>query len=79
MVLNLQCDASYISDPGVRSRISGHYFLSNNSTDPTKPPLTDSPLNGPIHTVFNILNNVMASAAEAEIGDTFQPQPMKDP
>ena len=71
MVLHLHSDASYLSEPGAHSRVVGHYFLSNNSTNPTKPPLTDSPLNGPIHTVSKILHNMMASAAEAEIGATF--------
>ena len=51
--------------------VGGHYFLSNNSTDPTKPHSTYYPLNGPIHTVSNILYNVMVSADEAEIGATF--------
>ena len=63
MVLHLHSDASYLSEPGARSRVGGHYFLSNNSTDP--------PLNGPIQTVSKILHNVMASVAEAEIGATF--------
>ena len=71
MVLHLHSDASYLSDPGARSRVGGHYFLSNNSTDPTKPPLTDSPLNDPIHTISKILHNVMLSGSEAEIGATF--------
>ena len=71
MVLHLHSDASYLSEPGARSRVGGHYFLSKNSTDPTKPPITDSALNSPIHTVSKILHNVMASAVEAEIGATF--------
>ena len=56
---------------GARSHIGGHYFLSNKSTDPTKPPLRESTLNCPIHTVSKILHNVMASTAESEIGATF--------
>ena len=71
MVLYLHSDASYLYEPGARSRIGGHYFLGNQSADPTKPPLTESPLNGPIHSISKILHNVMASAAEAEIGATF--------
>ena len=71
MVLLLHSDAFYLSEPGARSRVGGNYFLSNNYTEPTKPPLMDSPLNGLIHTVSDILHNVMASAAEAEIGATF--------
>ena len=71
MVLHLHNDASYLSEPGACSRVSGHYLLDNKSTDPTKPPITDSPLNGPINAISNILHNVMASAAEAEIRATF--------
>ena len=71
MVLHLHSDASYLSETGARSRVGGHYFLSNNYTDPSKPPLTDSPLNGPIHTVSKILHDVMVSAAEAKIGANF--------
>ena len=65
MVLHLHSDASYLSEPGARSRVSGHYFLSKNYTDPTKPHLAYSPINGSIHTVSKILHNVMASADEA--------------
>ena len=50
MVLHLHSDASYLSEDGASIHVGGHYFLSNNSTDPTNPPLTESPLNGPIHT-----------------------------
>ena len=71
VVLHLHSGASYLSKPGACSRVGGHYFLGNQSTEPNKPPLTDSPLNVPIHTVSKILHNVMASAAESEIGATF--------
>ena len=71
MVLHLHSDASYLSEPGACSRVGGHYFPGNKSTDPTKPLLTDSPLNVPIHTVSKILHIVMASAAEAETSATF--------
>ena len=71
MVLHLHSDASYLSKPGARSRVGGHCFLGDQSTDPTKPPIADSPLNGPIYTVSKILHNVMASAVEAEIVATF--------
>ena len=71
MVLHLHSDASYLSEPGACSRVGGNYFLGNQSTDPTKTPLTDSPINSPIHTVPKILHNVMASAAESKIGATL--------
>ena len=55
--------ASYLSVPKARSRCGGYHFLSDNSDDP--------PINGPIHADVHILRNVMASAAEAEVGGCF--------
>jgi len=62
MVLRVHSDASYLSEKKARSRAGGHFFLSN---------LKSSLPNGPVHTVSNIMRNVMASAAEAEIGAVF--------
>ena len=66
MVLHVHSDASYLSAAKARSRVGGHYFLSNASLDPaiSKP-------NGAIHVIAKILKNVMGSAAEAEIGATY--------
>ena len=71
MVLHLHSDASYLSKLSAHSRVGGQYFLGKKSTDPTKSPLTDSPLSGPIHTISKILHKVMASVSEAKIGATF--------
>jgi hypothetical protein len=70
MVLHIHSDASYLSEPKSRSRAGGHFFLSNMPTDPTKGP-TKPRLNGPIHIVCGIMRNVMASAAESEVGALF--------
>ena len=59
-------DASYLSESEARSRASGYFSLSNH---PDKP--GNAPINGPIHIVSTILRNVMASAAEAEVGAAF--------
>jgi hypothetical protein len=56
-------DASYLSEPKARSRAGGHYFLSDNSKDPTD--------NGAVLNVAQVIKNVMSSAAEAEIGALF--------
>ena len=62
MILHVHSDASYLSEKKARSRAGGHFFLSaHKSISP----------NGPVHTVSNILRNVMASAAESEIGAAF--------
>ena len=65
MILHVHSDISYISAPRAQNRDGGHYFLSNRSPDPTKPPRTRPQINGPIHTVSKIMSNVMVSAAEA--------------
>ena len=62
MILHIHSDASYLSEKRARSRAGGHFFLSNHAS--TFP-------NGPVHTVSSILRNVMASAAESEIGAAF--------
>ena len=70
MVLHVHSDASYLSAPNARSRVSGHYYLSSKPVDPTKPPV-NPPHNGPLHTECKTMRNVMASAAEAELGGLF--------
>ena len=63
MVLNVHIDASYLTEPKARSRAGGHFFLSDNSKDPTD--------NGAVLNVAQIIKNVMSSAAEAELGALF--------
>jgi hypothetical protein len=71
MVLYLHSDASYLSVSKAWSRAGGHFFLSDMSPDPTKPPLKPPTSNGPLHTTCQIMCNVLASAAEAKIGALF--------
>jgi hypothetical protein len=71
MTLYLHSDASYLSEPKARSRAGGHFFLSDKPVDPTTAPLRQPPLNGAIHTTCQILCNIMASAAEAEVAGLF--------
>jgi hypothetical protein len=65
MVLHIDSDASYLSEPEARSRAGGHFFLSNTVNKPS------APNNGAILTISNILRHVMSSAAEAECGALF--------
>ena len=63
MIIHGDTDAAYLVLPKARSRIAGHFYLSNH------PPPTDTPkpkLNGLILTVCQTLKNIVASAAEAE-------------
>ena len=66
MVLNVHSDASYLSEPGAKSRAAGVYFLGD-------VPQNNKPivLNGNIFIVCGILKFVASSAAEAELGALF--------
>jgi hypothetical protein len=72
MQLHIDSDASYLSMPQARSRAGGYFYLSSQSTDPTKEPTTTPPINGAIHVLSHKLRNVLASAAEAEVGALFE-------
>jgi len=71
MVLWTHSDASYLSAPQSRSRAAGYSFLSSRPTSP--PTATDPapPHNGPVHVLCQIMRQVVASAAEAELGALF--------
>ena len=71
VILQIDSDASYLSEPMARSRTGGHYYLSSLPTDPKKPPNLLPPANGPIRTECRILKHVVASAAKAEVGGMF--------
>ena len=66
MQLHIHSDESYLSVSKARSKVGGGFFLSDkfNPTSQTKH-------NGAILVVSAILKNVMASAAEAELGGIF--------
>jgi hypothetical protein len=62
-ILQVHSNAGYANKEKAQSRAGGHFFLSNNNTSP--------PNNGAILTVATIINAVMSSAAEAELGAFF--------
>jgi hypothetical protein len=64
MILHIHSDASYLSVSNARSRLGGLFFLSNKS------PKQDT-LNGSILNVAAVIKNVVASAAESEVGACF--------
>ena len=70
MQLHIHSDASYLSEPKARSRAAGYFFLDGK--DDPRPDSPPPPNNGPIHILCEILRNVMASAAEAELGGLFR-------
>ena len=69
MRLHIDSDALYLSVKNSRIRAGGYYYLSDKS-DSTKPPNKPTP-NGVLHALSITLRNVMASAAEAELGVLF--------
>eukprot|EP00957_Ditylum_brightwellii_P065611 4975907-Ditylum_brightwellii.AAC.1 len=71
MVLHIHSNASYLSAPGACSRIGGHFFLSDRTINLTKPEESVTPPNGPIHSICELICNVMAPAAKAEIGALY--------
>jgi hypothetical protein len=66
MIMNVQSDASYLSESDARSRACGHFFMgwTPKDGDPIK-------LNGAFFTLCAILCFVVASAAEAELDALF--------
>jgi hypothetical protein len=64
MVLHINSDASYLSVSNARNRLGGLFFLGNKS--PKK-----EALNGSILNIAAVIKNVVASAAESEVGACF--------
>jgi hypothetical protein len=64
MILHIHSDASYLSVSNAQSRLGGLLFLGNKS------PKQDA-LNGSIPNVDAVIKNVVASAAESEVGACY--------
>jgi hypothetical protein len=64
MILHIHSDASYLSVSHARSRLGGLSFLGNKPAEHDK-------LNGSIVNVAAVIKNVVASAAESEVGACF--------
>jgi hypothetical protein len=64
MILHIHSDASYLSVSNARSRLGGLLFLGNKSHE-------QDTLNGSILNVAAVIKNVVASAAESEVGAYF--------
>jgi hypothetical protein len=65
MILHIHSDASYLSVSNTRSRLGGLFFFGNKS------PQEDN-INGSTLNVASVIKNVVASAAESEVGACFQ-------
>jgi hypothetical protein len=64
MILHIHSDASYLLVSNARIRLGGLFFLGN-------PPPDQDKLNGSILNVASVIKNVVASAAESEVGACF--------
>jgi hypothetical protein len=64
MVLHIHSDSSYLSVSNARSRLGGLFFIGNKSPE-------QDALNGSILNVAAVIKNVVASAAESEVGACF--------
>ena len=62
MILRVDSDAAYLVAPEARSRAGGYHYLSDKA---------GTIFNGPITVIAKVIKNVMASAAEAELGALF--------
>eukprot|EP00957_Ditylum_brightwellii_P084821 6449654-Ditylum_brightwellii.AAC.1 len=71
MVLQIHSDVSYMSEPKARSCAGGHFFMSEEVKNPATAQEDEVPTNGLVHAVCEIIRNVMASSAEAELGTLF--------
>eukprot|EP00957_Ditylum_brightwellii_P044732 3391979-Ditylum_brightwellii.AAC.1 len=63
MILEVHSNASYFSKKEAHNRAGGHFFIGNKH---------NNQFNGPIHITSIILQNVMASEAEAELVVLFE-------
>lgn len=61
MQLVVDSDAAYLVLPEAKSRIAGHFYLSNTQRKP----------NGPLHVLCKVLRHVTSSAAETETAAMF--------
>jgi hypothetical protein len=64
-ILHIHSEASYLSVSNARSRLSGLFFCGDKS------PHEDN-LNGSILNVASVIKNMVALAAESEVGECFQ-------
>ena len=70
-VLRIHSGASFLSDPGSKSRAVRFHYLSKKSDDPSKPLENQPPTSGLIHVECTTINNILASTMEAELEDLF--------
>ena len=68
MILHISSDTSYLSEPNARICVGVHFPIADKHVGKDIPRPN---LNVPIHTVSNILRNVMSSSREAKVAALF--------
>ena len=63
MVLVVHSNKGYLNEPNTRSRLRGHFFLSNHAVHP--------PNNGAILNIAQIIKNVVSSTTGVELGALY--------
>ena len=63
MILNLHCNASYLSEPKAKSRAGGHFWIGNKGDKDFN--------NGAIVTLSSVIKHIMSSASESELAALF--------
>ena len=63
IIFTLHSDASYLSEPGAKSRAGDHFYLKNKTDRDTN--------NGAVLILSKIIKHLMTSASEAEIAALF--------
>jgi hypothetical protein len=63
MILAVHTDASYLSEPGGKSRASAHFYFTNNDDEDFN--------NGAILTLSSIIKHVMLLASESELAALY--------
>ena len=63
MILVVHPDTSFLSEPGGKSRVAGHFYLTNRNAKDFK--------NGAVLTLSSIKKYVMLSASEAELAALY--------
>ena len=74
MILWIDSDASYLSEPKSRSTCADYHFLCDRPHDPTNPPQphdTEPMHNAPVYVMCNILKEVVSAASEADFAGLF--------
>ena len=69
MQLSVDSDASYLVQPGAKSRYAGYFYLEST---PNSLNYNGTPHNAPIHTECATIKNVVCSAAESECAGLFK-------